>query len=100
MGWLGVAVSAFAALLFYSSEHWVLMALAIVAAVGSFWSFGVMHNYATEIAKQRRDYTGGFYDITEEEAAAVPDWLAIVNLVFSVGGLILFISALIMRWFS
>lgn len=59
MGWLSILLSAAASYLFFASGHTLLMVLALATAVGCFWSWGVMHNYATDAAKHRRDYTGG-----------------------------------------
>jgi hypothetical protein len=55
-----------------------------------------MHNYATELAKRRQNYKGGFYDITRQEAKAVPDWISWANMGFSIAGLILLVIAIIM----
>jgi len=79
MGWLSVLLSAVAAFLFYRSGHMALMILAIIAVLGNFWSLGVMHNFATEFAKRRPNYTGGFCDITRQEAKSVPDWISWTN---------------------
>ena len=38
-----------------------------------------MHNYATEAAKKRESYSGGFYDFTESETGSIPHWLSTVN---------------------
>ncbi|MCY4584796.1 MAG: hypothetical protein OXB98_02040 [Bryobacterales bacterium] len=55
-----------------------------------------MHNYAVEEAKRRSDYTGEFYDLTPEEAAAVPDWLAKVNFAaFAVGVVLLIVGFIV-----
>jgi hypothetical protein len=80
MGWLSVLLSGVAAYLLFSSGHTVLMVVAIATTVGGFWSWGVMHNYATDAAKRRSDYTGGFFDFTKEEAKAVPNWITLVNI--------------------
>ena len=57
----------------------------LVGAIGvggiELWSWGIMHNFATEVAKYRRSYTGGFYDFTRHEVDAIPDWIATLNLV-------------------
>jgi len=96
MGWLSVLLSAIAAFLFYKTGRFALTILAIIAALGNFWSWGVMHNYATELAKRRQNYKGGFYDITRQEAKAVPDWISWTNMGFSIAGLILLIIGIIM----
>jgi hypothetical protein len=95
MGWLPVLLSGIAAFLLHRTNHPVLAVLAAIAAAGCFWSWGVMHNYATELAKRRPGYTGGFYDITDREADAVPDWIAWTAAAFALVGLILLIVGLI-----
>lgn len=94
MGWIFVLLPAVAAYLFYS-KHLLFMVLAIITAVGAFWSLGVMHNYATNQARRRLDYKGGFYDLTEQEVESVPNWLAAVNMAFSILGIILLVTAFI-----
>lgn len=93
-------LSAFGAVLMYKTGHSFLMVLAIIAAVGCFWSWGIMHNYATELAKHRKSYTGGFYDITPGEAQSVPELVAGINMGFSLAGLILFIMGLVIMAIS
>lgn len=95
MGWLSILLSAIAAILFYRTGHLALMVFAIIAVLGNFWTFGVMHNFATEVAKRRPNYNGGFYDITRQEAASVPDWISWANMVFSLAGLILLIIGML-----
>ena len=51
--------------------------------IGVFWTYGIMHNYATESAKERLDYSGKFYDFTHRDADVIPDWLAQVNFLLS-----------------
>jgi hypothetical protein len=96
MGWLSVLVSAGAAFLLFKTGHTVLMVVAIVAAVGCLWSWGIMHNYATDLAKLRSNHTGGFYDITNRETQGVPDWIASVNMFFSLAGFILLITGIVL----
>jgi len=81
MGWLCVELGVLACILLYgrSSAFW----LAVVATLGIFWTYGIMHNYATESAKRRPDYTGAFYDLDEQDVASVPDWLAGLNLLLT-----------------
>jgi hypothetical protein len=96
MGWLHVLLPLIAAFLYYRTSHTLLMVIAIIMALGSFWSWGVMHNYATDVAKHRSNYTGGFYDLTKTEAESVPNWLATVDLLFSLVGFVLFIIAIVL----
>ena len=55
-----------------------------------------MHNYATEAAKGRLDYSGGFYDFTKREVESVPDWLAVVNLLSFIAAVGLLITGLVL----
>ena len=57
---------------------------------------GVMHNYATEAAKGRLDYSGGFYDFTKREVESVPDWPAVVNLLSFIAAVGLLITGLVL----
>jgi hypothetical protein len=84
MGWLHIAIGIIACLLLYSTENWIAFWVAVVAAMGSFWSLGIMHNFATESAKRRPSYKGGFCDLTAGEANAAPNWATLVNLLFSI----------------
>lgn len=95
MGWLGPVINVVAVFLLWDQGGFWLIS-AICAGVVGFWSWGVMHNYAVEEAKRRSDYTGEFYDLTPEEAAAVPDWLAKVNFAaFAVGVVLLIVGFII-----
>ena len=96
MGWFYVAISIIAAIIFFKSGHIILMIISIVAALGCFWSWGVMHNYATDIAKQRLGYTGKFYDINKEEANAIPNWITFINVLFASAGFILLIISIVL----
>jgi hypothetical protein len=96
MGCLSVLLAGVAAFLLFRTGHTVLMILAIVVGVGCFWSWGIMHNYATEAAKHRPNYTGGFCDITGREAQAVPNWISMVNMLFSLAGLVLLVIGIVM----
>ena len=95
MGWLPVSLALVASALLYDTGHPVLLTLAIGSAVGCFWSRRIMHNYATEAAKRRSSYDGGFYDITEEEADSVPNWITYWSMCFSALALLAFVSALV-----
>ena len=97
MGWLPVLLALIASALLYDTDHPVLLTLAIGSAVGGFWSWGIMHNCATDVAKTRSSYDGGFFDITEEEADSAPDWIAKVNMCFSALALVLLIVAIFFR---
>lgn len=97
MGWLSVLISVIAGVLLYGTGRIVLLTLAIISAIGCFWSWGVMHNYATGLAKRRKDYRGGFYDITKGEAKSVPNWITWINMGFSLLSFILLIIGIFMK---
>lgn len=67
---------------------------AIVAAVGCFWTWGIMHNFAVEAAKRRASYTGRFSDFTKREVAAAPNGITAPNMSFTLTALGLLILAL------
>jgi hypothetical protein len=96
MGGVSVLISAIAAFLLFKTGHTVLMIFAIFVSIGCFWSWGVMHNFATESAKRRRNYRGGFHDITRQEAESVPNWIAGINMGFSLIGLMLLANGIFM----
>ncbi|MFH1922138.1 MAG: hypothetical protein ABIP48_19920, partial [Planctomycetota bacterium] len=96
MGWLSVVIALLAAALLFRGGHIILGTLAVVDMVGAFWSWAVMHNFATESAKRRPDYSGGFYDLTAQDADAIPDWIATVNMAFAGLGVILLVLSLIL----
>lgn len=75
MGWLPVIISAIAAYLIYDTGHTVMFAIAIITVIGCFWSWGIMHNFATDLARKRSNYSGEFGDIKDFEAQAVPNWI-------------------------
>jgi hypothetical protein len=85
MGWLSVVMGTGAAIILYGADGGPLFWAALVATGLALWSWGVMHNFAIEAARKRSSFEGGFYDITEEEADSVPNWLAAVNLLATLG---------------
>jgi hypothetical protein len=95
MAFLSVLISAIAAFLLYKSEHNGLMIIAIFAVSGSLCSWGIMQNYATEMAKRRQGSTGGVFGITIEEAAAVPNWITWVSMGFTLLGVVLLIAGFV-----
>ena len=99
MGWLPVLISAFAAYLIYDTGHPVIFVIAAITTIGCIWSWGIMHNFATDLASKRSDYSGNFGDIIEFEAQAVPNWITSINMGFSALGLILLIIGVVIKWF-
>jgi hypothetical protein len=98
MGWLGPAIGILAALTLWDTGHPVLLSLAIISSICCFWSWGIMHNYATEMAKLRSTYRGVFSDFTENEVQSVPNWIAGLNMLFTFAVLVLLIIAVVIRF--
>ncbi len=97
MGWLSVAIGVIAATVLYGTGHGVLFTLAIVLTIACLWSWGVMHNFATEAAKRRSTYTGGFYDLTESEVDSAPNWISAINMLSTLAVVVLLIVAIFIR---
>jgi len=93
MAWLPIVLGIITCWLFYRSDQIILLVVTLLLTLVSFWSWGIMHNFATEAAKKRSSYEGGFYDFTPQEAHAVPNWITRINLLSSIGILIVFIFA-------
>lgn len=89
MGWFSVLIGLSACILLYLVENWLAFWIALVVTIGVFWTYGVIHNYATESAKwhaanKGEEHTGGFYDFENHDLDAIPDWLAQVNMALSI----------------
>lgn len=98
MGWLSVLMAAGAAWLFRSEGQTLWMWVSVAVAIGCLWSWGVMHNFATNSAKQRASYRGGFFDFTEADVDAVPDGIAALNMLFTLAALAALIGAGFSAW--
>lgn len=113
-GWLGVCIGiAAAASLFWTGHHY-LAGLAVATTIASFWSFGIMHNYAIfhdrEWRRRIRENLkseGRTIETIDEEASlrkvptklnpnAVPDWLAIISMISSLFSTILLVAAVLL----
>ena len=97
MGWLSVAIGVVAARLFYGTGHGVLFTLSIVFTIACLCSWGVLHNSATEAAKRRFTYTGGFYDLTKAEVDSAPNWVTTINMLSTLAVVVLLIVAIFIR---
>ena len=93
MGWIGILIN-MAAVVFLWNNSSLLFVMAMCSVVASFWSWGIMHNYAVEEANKRPDYTGEFHDLTPEEAATAPDWATKINMASFVLGAVLLLVGL------
>lgn len=98
MGFFSVALAGAAAWLFARDGQSAWMWASIAVTVGCLWSYGLMHNYATNQAAQRRSYKGGFFDFLEDDLDAVPDWLTWINMGFALAALVALIGAAIASW--
>ena len=76
MGLLSVLISSIVAFLFYTTGHLALMILAVVAAFGNFWLWGVLRN----------------------ETQTTPNWVKWINLVFTLIGIVLLFTVIIMMY--
>jgi small-conductance mechanosensitive channel len=116
-GLISVIIGVLAAIAFYGTGHLLLFWMCVVIIVLSFWSWGVMHNYAMKSAKARWDRIRDNM-IREGRSAeeidrldstpihpstadvnAVPDWLATVNMLVTFAGIGLLIWGIIVRFF-
>jgi hypothetical protein len=113
MGWLPVLLGGIAAYVFGPAERPFLCGLSVLAALGAFWSWGAMDNYAREAARRRRAFVVQNMKIegrtsadiqaiesqpvhlTARDAQAAPDNIAHVNMVCSLSALVLFAWALV-----
>jgi hypothetical protein len=112
---VGVAICAAGAGTLYGTGHPILFWLAVVTAAISFWTLGVMHNYAMNSAKLRNDRLAENMTAEgrrREEVArvksrtivigpgdldAVPNGLALVDMVATVAGVALLGCGLVIR---
>ncbi|MEW6172856.1 MAG: hypothetical protein AB1510_07270 [Bacillota bacterium] len=116
-GLISVIISVLAAIAFYGTGHPLLFWLCVVIVVLSFWSWGVMHNYAMNSAKARWDrirdnmiregrspeeidrLDNTPIHLSKADVNVVPDWLATVNMLVTLGGIGLLIGGIIVRFF-
>ena len=104
MGWLSVAVAVASAVLLWGAG--LIWFVAAGNAVLNFWSFGVMHNFATTASAQkikqlRRNLQGEELSPERQRALLslrpkmnldhVPDWLTWLNLGSTVAAVVLLI---------
>jgi len=116
-GLISVIISVLAAIAFFDIGHRFLFWLCVAITVVSFWSWGVMHNYAMNSAKARWDQIrenviqeGGSPEeiarldstpihLSNGDVNAVPDWLATVNMLVTFACFGLLIWGIIIRFF-
>lgn len=116
-GLISVIISILAAITFFGTGNPFLFWVCVIIALLSFWSWGIMHNYAMKSAKARWNHVRE--NMIQEGRAkeeidrldntpinpsigdvnAVPDWLATINMLISVAGIGLLIFGIIVRFF-
>ena len=105
-----------AAVILYGTGHPILLGLSIACALLCVWSWGAMHNYAIDRAKARHDlmvdnlraegrssediaaYDQRVVRPTSADINAVPNWLSVLSMLSTFGGVILLASAGVIRW--
>lgn len=116
-GLISVIISVLAAFAFYGTGHPLLFGLCLVIVILSFWSWGIMHNYALNSANARWDrirenmiregrsseeidnLDSAPIHLSEADVDVVPDWLATLNLLATLAGIGLLIWGIIVRFF-
>lgn len=81
MGLIIVLIGLITSYICWNINNNFLLTLSIISTIISFWSLGIMHNYATSAAQKRASYSGNFYDFTESEVSSVPDWITNINMI-------------------
>ncbi len=82
LGFLFIFIPVIASYLFYITDHPALMFIAFIATFGCFCSLGIMYNYKSHSGTQ-----------------SVPDSITLVNMVFSILGLLLLAISIILLFF-
>lgn len=95
MGWVPVVIGVLAALILYQQDRPVLLVVAVVSAIGTFWTYGMMHNYAYYAAWLRRRHRGGEQGILAEDAETAPNGLAVANFLCTLVSVGLLVFALV-----
>ncbi len=112
-GWINVGVSLIAAFSFYRIDQTFLMVLSIINAVISFWSFGVMHNFAIQPGKAKIERLRenmkleGRFDKQAEARLdsisvpivpdAAPNWVTNINITTFLFGIVFIIIFIVLR---
>lgn len=108
-GWISAVICASATFLLFRGQHYILAAIMTATLFVNFWSFGVMHNFAVsrsyEKMKRLQQHLANTNHSPEQQEALdrlklkeipedIPDWLARVNLVSTLTGLLALIGAI------
>lgn len=95
MWWIYVLISEIGVFLFWKEQNNLLLIIGIIVLIGTVGSYGIMHNYATDEAKKRSSYIGGFNDFTTEEVESIPNWITSINMIMSIIGIILLVISVL-----
>lgn len=116
-GFVGVIVCVAGAAMLYETGHPVLFWLAVSVSIVSIWTLGIMHNYALNSARIRNEmlasnmaHDGRSKEDVEKvkdriirlgprDLDTVPNGLAMVDMLATIVGFILFISGAVVRLF-
>ena len=112
-GIVSILICMWAAYLAYGAGQKLLLIAAIVVGFLSFWSFGVMHNYASYARRERirriRENLKNEGNADSEQQArlehlerglepqAVPNWLAVVNFSFTLIGVLILVLTFLLK---
>lgn len=86
----------------HGTGHLLLFWVAIISMLLHFWSWGVMHNFATDEARRLSSRNPGFWFDRMDESQkqqllhAVPDHVAWINLIASAVAILLLLYGIIM----
>ncbi|MFQ5787405.1 MAG: hypothetical protein ACE5H1_05435 [Thermodesulfobacteriota bacterium] len=115
-GWISVIASLIATILLYGTGHSYLFFFAVLITIACFWTFGIMHNYATSSAKSRHDrilenmkleerseeeitaFDNRFISPSTHDVNAIPDKLAFINMIISITGYVLLLVAIYLKY--
>lgn len=98
MGLLFVLSGVVASYLHWTAGAIAMAILSAAATVLSFWSLGVMHNFAVEQARGRSSFRGGFGDFEPGELIPIPRWLTTLNFLSSLVVLVMLAWSVVRLW--
>lgn len=113
-GKISLIVGVISILLFYEMDYISLFWISVAITIVAFWSYGVMHNFAFDSAKDRRkrrienkkelDLEINSIEelpikIGKSDVNVVPNWLTLLNMIFSIALYLLLFIALF-KFFS
>jgi hypothetical protein len=114
-GFLPIAICLAGAITLYGTGHPILFGLAVVVSVISFWTLGLMHNFAADSAKSQNDrlienmaaegrsneeierVNSRIIRYSSADLNAVPNSLAMVDMIATAVGAILLVCGLAIR---